>query len=866
MGRLAEIEDIAAGTIPYFSNLKMLVRGRPRYVDPQMDSGLLRFATKRGFNCTAVIPNNQIRFAEDAFKDSRRVTLVARPRELNINTLVRLGDSADIGELHIVRDLIGETAFETRDPLILNYSADTNQNRVPVVSLVGTPCIIYKEEPEDSVFFFCESWYQIVPGDQILLSPTPEVLPSLSPYDIEEALYLSQREGDPNIGEPLIVFKYRIRLKTKTGRLPFTPKFEMLFFLKAQPLFIRDTEGVSDVEIPNDMGPCLLDAFFGGLLVSSKTDTKIGIRLWDSFSQQLNRKEGEQQWQVVPPNYLILERPISSDSFLFWQRVTGNFQFQKKGFFLAELSSEGRFTMTSDLVVPPWPTDKERGWVIPVLARSHARCLIQFEPQPPQIFEIPSNSLFFLRPRIFTEPHRLLLHFTDQFVTGETKRLNLSKEFSDINEQISLKINGVLIGPVWFDTDHATTMTRLIEAINSKTKLTNVNAALSGTQQIFLQGKYPNFTVGNFVSDYGAPLLSISQSRDVQFERQFSAIGEQVQFKVNGITIGPISYVGSHIQTLESIIEAFADQADLTNVTGSILAGGQAIRLSSPAEFELSEVLSINGPPMTVTQVFEPYNTKQVVFRLGEEQIVAHSSSINTESQQNIVDAIQEGETKRVDVLDIARQANMVTVTTAIPHRFQAGQSVIMNIIQDNTFNGTYKIRSIPTATSFIYEHIGNDQILESVRAVVNGAEVIYFIGHASPARAQVVDDRTIMIIGNSAGDPLLLSDLGIVFTDQTEGLRISSVPIEPKNPPIERIVVSFSGSPNSRIEMRDWQYDGPTVNSFSYFLLGTGDVFGSNKWAAGGVSLKPLFFNLKVLQARYSDGIAHYNAGYVYV
>jgi hypothetical protein len=250
MGRLSEIEEIAAGTIPYFSNLKMLVRGRPRFVDPQLDSGLLRFATKRGFNCTAVISNNQVGLAEDAFKDSHRVTLMARPRELNLNTLIRIGDSSEIGEMHIVRDLIGLTAFETRDPLILSYSADIAQNRVPVVSLVGTPCIIYREEQEESSYFFCESWYQVVPGDAMLLSPTPEILPSLVSYEVREALYLSQRDGDTNLGEPSVVYRYRIALKTKTGLLPFKPKFEMRFFLKAQPLFIRDTSGVSDVEIP----------------------------------------------------------------------------------------------------------------------------------------------------------------------------------------------------------------------------------------------------------------------------------------------------------------------------------------------------------------------------------------------------------------------------------------------------------------------------------------------------------------------------------------------------------------------------------------------------------------------------------------
>lgn len=865
MGRLSEIEEIAAGTIPYFSNLKMLVRGRPRFVDPQLDSGILRFATKRGFNCTAVIANNQVGLAEDVFKDSHRVTLVARPRELNLNTLIRIGDSAEIGEMHIVSDLIGTTAFETRDPLILSYSADIAQNRVPVVSLVGTPCIIYREEQEESPHFFCESWYQIVPGDALLLSPTPEILPSLTSYEVREALYLSQRDGDTNLGEPSVVYRYRIALKTKTGLLPFKPKFEMRFFLKAQPLFIRDTSGVSDVEIPQDMGPCLLDAFFGGLLYTSKTETRIGLRTWDSFSQQLNVPPDGQPWQMVPPNHMILERPISSDSFLFWQRITGNFQFQKKGFFLAELSDEGRFSMTSDLLVPPWPSDKERGWVIPVLARSAARCVIQFEPQPPQIFEIPSNSLYFIRPRIFTEPHKMLLHFSDDYVTGETKTLNFSKTFVDIKEQVSLKINGVLIGPLRFDTDHATTMAKIVMAINDKKGQTSVRASLEDTLVIKLEGKYPNFTVSNFISEFNAPLMTLSMSRTIHFEREFVSSEEQVRFKVNDITIGPVAFAGSHAATVAAIIQAFEDQKTVTGVSAS-LDDESTILLSSLVEFSLSEVLSIDGPPMSVTEVFTPFNEKYISFRLNGQAIGATSTPINTTSLAALVDAIQAGETKRVNLLSLARYGNMVTVTTATPHRFQHNQSILINIPSQPSLKGTFKIRDIPTATSFIYEHIGDNLSLDSQRAIINGSEVIYFIGVTSPARAEVVDNRSLLLVGSHEGTPIVFEDLSISYADEEEGLRISAVPILPQNPPIERIVLSFEGSPNSRIEMRDWQYDGPTVDSFSYYLLGTGDVFGTNKWAAGGICLKPLFFNLKVLQARYSDGIAQYNSGYIYV
>ena len=83
---------------------------------------------------------------------------------------------------------------------------------------------------------------------------------------------------------------------------------------------------------------------------------------------------------------------------------------------------------------------------------------------------------------------------------------------------------------------------------------------------------------------------------------------------------------------------------------------------------------------------------------------------------------------------------------------------------------------------------------------------------------------------------------------------------------PIDRIVMSFKGSPNSRVEIRDWQYDGTMVTSLSYYILGTKEAYGQKRWLAGGFNVKPLFYNLAMLKARYSDGVSRYNSGHTYV
>jgi len=685
MGRLSTIEDIAAGTIPYYSNLKMLVRGRPRYLDSQLDGGLLRFATKRGFNCTAVLSNNQVPLTEDAFRDSTRLVMTSRPLEMGIQTLVRIGESDAIGEMHIVADLIDSNAIDIRDPLVRSYSADQSQNRPPVVTLLGTPCSIYAAmgSAELKRSFFCESWYRLVPGDVLLLSPSPDILASLVEYEIAEVLYQDDREGNTSIGEPETLFRYKIRLKTKTGLLPFVPAVGFRLYLKAQPLYFRDNFGISDIELPSTVGPFLLDAFFGGMLISNKNETKIGLRTWEPFGSQLNLADtgGEQEWQLIEPNHLILERPITSDSFLFWQRVTGNFQFQKQGFFVAEMDTEGRFTMTSDLLVPNWPADKERGWVIPIFARSETTCVVQFEPQPPQVFDIPSNSLTFIRPKIFTEQKRTLLTFTSPFVREECRLLTIGGRFVE-GDSISFRINGTRIGPIYFRDSHQDTLNDLLEEITSKSTTTRVRILSHTVDDITLAG--PADTLNITALDYENGNPTVVELPD--FIPYFS-------FNLNGVPIGPI------------------------NAQPTLELGIQAI------------IRAVNIKKLETRVTAERYDDGTIVFI---------------------------GASGTVDIAITERESNNDVVKTTV-------------------------------------------------------------------------------------------------------------FPIPIFNNPIRRVVVSFSGSPGTRVEMRDWQFDGPVVTSLSYFLLGTGQVFGENKWMAGGLCIKPLFFDINVLKARYSDGQAHYNAGYLY-
>ena len=417
MARITKIEDTAASGLPQYNNLKLIVRSRPRYLDTQMEKGTLRFAIRRGFNFSGIMPDNQSDLAEDVQKDETMVQLTYRPAGMTMGTLIRIGFSETIGELHHVQDTIEPSTIEITEPLLDDYSADDDST--PKISLLGTPCSIFTPmlPPDDMTTMNLESWYQMVPGDILLISRNPDVLESLEDYEVKRADLVDTRDGLSGTGEPPTVYRYQIELNTKTGLLPFVPEEDLVMYLKALPLYYLDGWGDGDLDVPDDTGPALLDAFFGSLLESSDTETVMGIRTWDSFGKQANLADtGNQQWERIEKNHLFRERPILSDSLLFWQRITGNFQYQKSGYFNGELDDEGKFTFSSDLFVPKWPTDRDYGWVIPVFSKSAFRAVVKYEPQAQQEFEIPADTLTYIRPKVFEDPDgagidRLIISF-----------------------------------------------------------------------------------------------------------------------------------------------------------------------------------------------------------------------------------------------------------------------------------------------------------------------------------------------------------------------------------------------------------------------------------------------------------------------
>jgi hypothetical protein len=404
VGRLRDIEEIAAGTVNTYTNIKMLVRGRPIYLDPQFAKGTLRFAQARGAKFSALQPANRYDLVETAPIGTTRLVLAGRPEWFQIGCLIRIGITEEVGEAHIIEDLVDTTSLEIAEPLRQTY--DVTGDFIPQVSLIGTPGYFFGVAlaPYERRILLLESWYRMVPGDVILASPTPEVRNSLTEYTLSRAHLIGTRPGVP--GEPPTIYRYECEIGSGGGLLTFTPTDNLAFFLKAHPLFQRSDYGSGDILLPQDLGVCLIDAFYGGLLHNQKTNTILGIKTYDVFGHQTNFEDANHQdWQVVPSNYVLMERNLPSEDFLLWQRIQGHFQLRKTGrIFQAQLDANGECIMSSDVLAPPWRSEKERGWVVPIIAEGDVTMSVQFEPQERQFFDIPHTVRTLVRPKIYADP------------------------------------------------------------------------------------------------------------------------------------------------------------------------------------------------------------------------------------------------------------------------------------------------------------------------------------------------------------------------------------------------------------------------------------------------------------------------------
>ncbi len=89
-------------------------------------------------------------------------------------------------------------------------------------------------------------------------------------------------------------------------------------------------------------------------------------------------------------------------------------------------------------------------------------------------------------------------------------------------------------------------------------------------------------------------------------------------------------------------------------------------------------------------------------------------------------------------ISNVARSANIVTITTGASHGFAAGNTVVVTAVTNTSINGTYTIVDVPTATTFTYVKTGTNITAgaDTGTAVIQGAAAGGFISTGSKVLA----------------------------------------------------------------------------------------------------------------------------------
>jgi len=86
-----------------------------------------------------------------------------------------------------------------------------------------------------------------------------------------------------------------------------------------------------------------------------------------------------------------------------------------------------------------------------------------------------------------------------------------------------------------------------------------------------------------------------------------------------------------------------------------------------------------------------------------------------------------------VSITNKALTTNVATLTTATPHGLTVGMTIVIDGV-DATFNGTYRITTVPTTTTFTYAKVASNVSSTAVSPAGSGVtqEVIHFIDYIS--------------------------------------------------------------------------------------------------------------------------------------
>jgi hypothetical protein len=345
---LRRIEDTAGQLAKDYSNLKLIPRGTPVFLDQSL-RGVVRFAKRRGNFLPTLAADNSSELAADISPptDTFFLTRVVSGMEV-VDAVLTLGPGRELVRISDIDPTTGQVTSEA-DVLGIHMTGEG-------VNLFGVPIEMIGNHSAGVLVIQVRSEFKIVGGDQIAIDTTAGLLNSTISTLVTNVKFLGIAIGNR--------INYELTLERGIDR-SLVDEEDIL--LRGQPGY--ESASMSTARLN---GPFVLDYISGPFFEDTVIDEFLNVQLLNPLGTAL---PGFEDPVGVPKNYAVVAIPISAESMLFWTVLQGAVQY-RAGKFVAVADSNGRFVLSTELV-PSFPAGE---WQIPLRSNDTALFRVKFEP------------------------------------------------------------------------------------------------------------------------------------------------------------------------------------------------------------------------------------------------------------------------------------------------------------------------------------------------------------------------------------------------------------------------------------------------------------------------------------------------------
>lgn len=441
MGRLTRIENIVNSPLTEYSQIKIVPRGLPYFIDNLL-RGAVRFGRRTG-NSTAVInTDNTFRIAGQVDPGAPTINLQNATQWMQLNSIISVGNGR---ELRIVEDFDNTTLILDEN---LKFSYDEND----FVLLHSSPIKMLMDAPAGSTQIQIMSRYPMGNGDVLVYQLSEGLLNSITEIKAPKVVF-GGTSADPEFTQV-----YIMELEKPIQR---DLKADDLVYIRAYPGYFSTTVRVPNpVNSSDQMGPFLLDNLSGRLVEGKNFKETLALKLIDRRGNYILGNDNE--YDTIVKNYPVLRRPIKSHSFMFFEIAEGEVRFTPSRAVFS--SSTPKFNIGQKLV-PKLPAN---GLIYKfnTLATVNAEMriffhpyetpvLLQIKPEPQtHVVTLPigDEDISMMEITILSESNDVLVEMADWTVDATVNEI----EYSLVVEATGFagwQSSGIVLKPYFLSTD-----------------------------------------------------------------------------------------------------------------------------------------------------------------------------------------------------------------------------------------------------------------------------------------------------------------------------------------------------------------------------------------------------------------------------